>query len=266
MSLDATDFFDFEDFEDKLSNSGLMVTKETPKESTTNASIMSDSKLEDLLKQTNQQVMSSLSVASSSKPLSSMSLSNIKSLPVILNTESKDLALNSDNNCPICFNNICVTINLECKHSFCFNCIKAIALEKTYHAKCPLCNQRLNKHIIDKILNRPHKLNHNVNEEALSNLPAYWFYGGRDRSWWAYDVPCMLAIEDLYQRYQKGEDIIDDNNLIICGMPFSFDFDIMEQMNESSKGTRRIKRVEEKDIHQFRKKAMIKGIAGLKKH
>lgn len=172
----------------------------------------------------------------------------------------------NDASCPVCYNNMSMKIKLPCSHEFCLSCIKGIIIRvhRSQSVKCPLCTQTLPDALKYKIKNKPHLLSSlKIDDAQLNDVDVYWFYSSRDRKWWAYEVQFMIDIEDMYQKYIMDENITSINNVLICGMSYSFDFDNMTQNNNQNGGRRSIKRVEKKDIGRFLKSGLIKGMAGV---
>lgn len=236
-----SDLVDYDDLDELLKQSGILITSSDTKES---------KKSSDDNNGASQKVLQDPFATAINDPIQ----------PEVKSEKNLD-------NCLICYNPLYMKITLKCTHSFCFNCIKGqiIRQTKSQPINCPLCNQPIANQMIELIKKKPHLLDSiEIQPSYLDNLNAYWFYSSRDRSWWSFDIPSSVEIEALYQKFLKNEDISKSNRLSICGMTRIYDFDDMLQINEYNDNTRRIKRVEKKDIEIFMKKNKVKGLSGYK--
>lgn len=264
---DLADLINFDNIGDELQKSGISINT---KNSLANATpIMLN--MDDINKESKNPINPSSSTQTLSlhdlpmDKLSTQTLS-LQDLQKDKLSIQDDASKKIDDKCTVCYNIMYMKVKLPCNHEFCLSCIKGIVIRvhRSQKVKCPLCNAPLPDALKYKIKNKPHLLSSlKIDENQLNDLDVYWFYSGRDRGWWAYDIQHMIDIEDIYQKYINGESIDSINTLTICGMLFDFDFDNMKQSNQSNGGRRNIKRVEKHDIAKFQKSGSIKGMAGV---
>lgn len=262
---DLADLINFDDLGDELIKSGINITTKNSSHSSTSSNKDNDINTYDPTS------LNLLSLSDLSNPYQNsknpiLDSSKHSKSPISGSSKDSKSPISDENICPVCYKNMSIKIKLPCGHEFCLGCIKAIviAVHKSKQVKCPLCRQLLPDTLKYKIKNKPHLLSSlQIDDKQLNEIDVYWFYSGRDKGWWAYDIQYMADIEEIYQRYIRDEDIADINNLTICGMMFSFDFDNMSQINHNNRGLRRIKRVEKKNIDAFLKTGSIKGMAGV---
>lgn len=88
-------------------------------------------------------------------------------------------------------------IELECKHKFCFLCIKGVYERDP---ACPLCRHAISDSIIQS-----------AKITLLPKRDIYWFYAGRNGGWWMYDPTTTEQIEKEYQRYQENSEKSEDS-------------------------------------------------------
>lgn len=146
--------------------------------------------------------------------------------------------------CAICLQPIKLGYNLQCKHSFCYLCLKEAMLKSCN--TCPLC-----RHSIDLTIIENAKTSSNIHIDSNKSI---WLYSGRNDGWWYYDTETDTIIEHAYQQFiiHPDKSSID---ITILGKSYTIDFNDMKQ--RSLYATRSIKRESEID------KSQIKGIAGL---
>lgn len=253
MNLDA--FGDFGDLDKLLSDSGILISTDSSPE----PGVIED----DLIDLHSDMDTTDISVLPTQLHLGDTShiatpFDNKVIVPEIKSVKGLD-------NCVICCNPLYMKVKLPCTHDFCFNCIKGqmIRLSKNQMASCPICNDQISSKFVKKMNKNPNTLaNIDISEAYISNQDSYWFYSGRNRGWWSYDIPSTKMLETLYQKHKKGEDISQMNKISICGMTRIIDLDKMLQINEFRGGIRRIRRVTASKIDKFLLLHTVKGMSG----
>ncbi|VIO95665.1 WWE domain containing protein [Brugia malayi] len=176
--------------------------------------------------------------------------------------------------CPICYQEFAYKTELpDCRHTFCFLCIKGVALR---HGACPLCRKCIpcdmfRDPVLTTLTDQPTTnrvatigepvsiMAENFDSRKKNADKVQWFYGARHGGWWRYERRHEGEIEEAYQRALHSID------LLIAGNLFCIDFDSMCQYRKDfgrrGKFTRPIKRIEEGDLSLD---GDVRGIAGLR--
>lgn len=200
-------------------------------------------------------------------------------------------------NCCICLEKPKLPYQLDCKHQFCYLCLKFAMLSNTL--TCPLCRSEVSPDVLEKAslentskinnTNSKTKLdidfekitNNEIHDKSTKNINKYhWLYSGRQEGYWKYDNMSQTLIESEYRKWLEKEDNIDDdfkpnyksdeeldkNGYILINVggvnPFYFNFHKMIQYNHRNGAIRPIKRLSDIEIEE--NDIFIKGIAGLK--
>lgn len=177
-----------------------------------------------------------------------------------------------DNECAVCCQEITYKTTLpDCGHSFCFLCIKGVALRK---GACPMCRKEISGEMFkDPKLVQPAKPRSKVAEVAESSEArtsaengddekeeGHWFYEGRRHGWWRYERRHELEIE---KAYLSGKPMVE---MLIAGYTYCIDFTALCQYRKDigrSPGWERcIRRVIGDDASELN--GVVKGIAGLR--
>lgn len=159
-----------------------------------------------------------------------------------------------DKMCAICYEDIHLEIELKCKHTFCFLCIKAYKIKINVNIlDCPMCRTKIDWTEVDKIV-----------KDYENNSKYKWLFQGRNFGWWEYEKEQSDEIEIMYNKYNKNIQNKEDNEkykLVICSNIYEIDFKDMLQINISNNSVREIKRIKNDDSNED---IFIKGVAGLK--
>lgn len=207
---------------------------------------------------------------------------------------STDITANVDSDmCAICKDSYKYPIELNCKHKFCFLCIK---FAKETSNECPLCRAQITTDLSAIEMNDTVAPNAITGEFPCSK----WFFSSRDgRSWWYYDASDSSMIERGYQNWKSKKEgsspAIDDNGdykmdainsnqfnigigshafsvqtdtsqfkITIGTRDYSIDFEEMEQTCDGNNGWRKICR---REFANAEEKAVfdqnVRGIAGI---
>lgn len=163
--------------------------------------------------------------------------------------------------CIICYDEIINKVALECKHEFCFSCIKGSLIQNG--TECPLCRHKISSNYRNMILKTPEKLCGKIEDFEIDD-DAVWIYSGKHSGWWYFDPKANKSVEELYQLFKNKQLTNQNNQVSICGYLFSFNFDDMEQKNKQNGAIRHVKRLPEDELEAFQAKNQIKGICGIK--
>lgn len=160
--------------------------------------------------------------------------------------------------CPICGEEILLPYTLECKHRFCYLCIKRAYEDKR---SCPYCRADIRADIAKSahIVHTP--------KEEKSQETYMWLYAGANCGFWQYTSRHSEEIEKGYQEYcnKSGSTTI---NIYIMNRLYTIDFEKNQQLYTDSiigRITRRtVRRVmSNRDGTPVDTTILIKGIAGL---
>ncbi|VDD86606.1 unnamed protein product [Enterobius vermicularis] len=185
----------------------------------------------------------------------------------------KDEEVSSDL-CSICYEDFNFKTTLpDCGHSFCFLCIKGVALRV---GSCPLCRNPVQPSLFERpsFCSSDHASSsaqvreQNPQPRTLAGGESTnyegevkWLYRSRGRGWWRFEP---RQERDLEAAYSAGERIFE---LIIAGFPYVIDFDIMREYRKdlprSTLWERAIKRIVE-DGSSKGKHVYVVGVAGVK--
>jgi hypothetical protein len=182
--------------------------------------------------------------------------------------------INNDK-CPICQDFFKYPIELNCKHQFCFLCIK---FAHELSPICPLCRSPITTDLSAISMNE-------INVTLLNGgYPCTkWLFSSRDeRSWWYYDECDSNVIEHAYQNWNDEHQRIvnqqDTNNsdgnvaqptiqqfdITIGPYPYIIDFERMEQISTDHQRRRKIMR---KTFNNLAEKTAfdgtIRGVVGI---
>ncbi len=101
--------------------------------------------------------------------------------------------------CSICTKPMQMPLALDCKHQYCFLCLKQ-AIELHSLSTCPTCRAPLSSHLIRDA------------EEGKRSIPvpaqdmSRWTYAGKTYGFWNYDFATDNLIEAAYQRLQQYQE------------------------------------------------------------
>ncbi|KAI6657184.1 E3 ubiquitin-protein ligase [Oopsacas minuta] len=152
--------------------------------------------------------------------------------------------------CPICLQYPNYPIELDnCKHVFCFLCIKGVCLRIS---RCPICRAEIPRDIAFAGITENQLLNGTGTKEvSKQSTDAYWYYEGY-RGWWEYDSVTGSKIE---QAFQSGEHKL---NVYLFGYNYTINLDKMQQCREDS--TNRVRKILRNEVQMDSDK---KGVAGI---
>lgn len=173
--------------------------------------------------------------------------------------------------CSICLKKVTLPHTLECKHIFCFICIKFSTLSNG--SRCPMCRNEYDKHILDDVIIEDE-------DNDIKELDIKWYYAGRNDGYWQYDNVTTELLEESYQEWTKNnsnssdlnyfpiygtsEDSLLEHGLIPVAVGdinnFYYNFEEMYQYNHRNGAIRNIVRYGKDDNIDI----IIKGIAGVK--
>ncbi|MFH4974067.1 hypothetical protein AB6A40_000776 [Gnathostoma spinigerum] len=180
--------------------------------------------------------------------------------------------------CPICFCEFSVKTTLpSCQHSFCFLCIKGVALR---HGTCPICRTCIPRRLFRNPCLQRSTGTVEPNHSRKLRLRCYisspdqakkrkecdaphWFYRASTSGWWQYEKRHESEIEEAYQRNDCSID------LVISGYLYCIDFITMSQYRKNTNectntnaNVRAIKRLDVgADVSSLG--GALRGIAGL---
>lgn len=132
-----------------------------------------------------------------------------------LDSEPESQSNSQDENsylCPICYDTMLYPIKLDCKHTFCFLCVKgAFHTTKT----CPMCRSNIDKKLIihpvldAEISKKSTKKLFKESNELKQSSDISWFYeSDRDKhTWWKFDLKTSLEIEKFYQEFLSQKEV-----------------------------------------------------------
>jgi hypothetical protein len=179
--------------------------------------------------------------------LQKVKMSNSAQVKFDTNNISKDC-------CCICLHIPTLPLQLaDCKHSFCYTCVKEHKIKNPHSFNCPLCRAP----IVDDIA---HIKMDNLDKaiERHINKP-FWVYQSKDGSgWWLYEYYMNKRLEELYQ----ADPTSTTNQFVLGVRPYNIDFTTMTQEDSQSKRYRKVQRFdkfEKQSILQWK----IRGIAGV---
>jgi len=92
--------------------------------------------------------------------------------------------------CNLCQRCMIEPIHLNCKHEFCFTCIRNYCNQSGN--ECFVCRSKIDRNIF-----RNYKSD-NIQFESKF----YWLYEGKNESWWCYDKRSNDRIEKLYNNFK----------------------------------------------------------------
>ena len=147
--------------------------------------------------------------------------------------------------CSVCLQPCIHPVQLECRHIFCFLCVKGAANRSK---RCALCRSEIDP----DFFSNP-KL---VRYEDLENTVRFdnqfqWFYQGGN-GWWQYDDRTSQEIE---AKHKVGEKVFE---LLIAGFLYIIDLENMVQVRRNDRSRKRKIR---RDVISLQG---VKGVAGLK--
>ena len=154
-----------------------------------------------------------------------------------------DFTINEE--CCICFCQMKLPYFLECKHIFCYLCIKQSLFSG--NKKCPMCRNPISNDIIENASSK------------FQEPESLWLYASRSKDgWWYYDENTSDIIEKGWQNYNNGPKSEKTIQINIIGMNCTINFEKMIQISD----TYRYREIIRKDKVDITK---IKGSAGLQK-
>lgn len=147
--------------------------------------------------------------------------------------------------CSICLNDPPINaIKLNCKHIFCFLCVKGAAENNN---RCPICRSEITQ---DFWFNQ-HQIIGATRIPTATQDGKYWFYEAYD-GWWMYDPETAKEIE---QAYQMGNT---KHEQLIAGFIYCIDYEKMVQRRRD--GYSRSRKIRRATLNLEN----IKGVAGIK--
>lgn len=172
--------------------------------------------------------------------------------------------------CAICYESFNFKTTLPaCGHSFCFLCIKGVALRG---GVCPLCRKPIRRGLFDKpnfedpkdepaCSSQADNPNSAAEDKEKSEGDAVqWFYESRGGGWWRFE-PRQEG--DIEEGFASGKSALE---LMIAGYPYVLDFQDMAQYRKdlprSPRWERKLKRVAGKDAVE-KMNSPVRGVAGL---
>lgn len=147
--------------------------------------------------------------------------------------------------CAICLQPCLQPVKLPCSHTFCFLCVKGIALQRR---PCALCRTD----IPPDFLTKPgmfQAISSKVTGGNVDSERQVWYYQGH-KGWWQYDERTSADIEEAYSKKEKSVDIL------IAGSIYVIDFENMIQFQRFTNSRKR-------KIKRDSVAAEKKGVAGM---
>ncbi|KAK3091170.1 hypothetical protein FSP39_017682 [Pinctada imbricata] len=147
--------------------------------------------------------------------------------------------------CSVCLQPCIHPVQLECRHIFCFLCVKGAAHRSK---RCALCRSEISA----EFFANPKLLRFEDLEQTMKFDNQYqWFYQGGN-GWWQYDDRTSQEIE---ARHKNGEKVFE---LLIAGFLYIIDLENMIQVRRNDRSRKRKIR---RDLISL---PGVKGVAGLK--
>lgn len=157
--------------------------------------------------------------------------------------------------CPICRESITLPFTLECKHTFCYLCIKRASQE---NRRCPLCRRRITYDL---------EIQGRITPQDEPRVQHYtWVYAGANVGFWQFDPRSDEEIERAYQKFVRKEPNSESLDIYIMNRLYTIDFEREQQIHRRGATIvrRKIQRIEyDGEGKPINPTINIKGIAGL---
>lgn len=162
--------------------------------------------------------------------------------------------------CAVCLQTCVHPVQLQCRHIFCFLCVKGVAIQSK---RCPMCRREIPQDYLEHpdLVQGSLELALASEEVGVATVDdseepkaaeTRWFYEGRN-GWWEYDFRTGQELEHFFK---EGESTCE---MLIAGFLYTIDFTNMLQYRRNEPNRRRrIKRDLLSNIQNW------KGVAGLR--
>lgn len=140
------------------------------------------------------------------------------------------IQFDSMSDCTICFKPTNLEVQLNCKHTACYLCVKQQI--NNGMDRCLLCNKKFKKNILEQQIDP---------ENDIKNIA--WYYSSvNSGKWWLFDPVSSDKLESLYDQFSNDPDYdMNINPVEISGTNYFYDFETMIQKSDHGK-TRKVKR------------------------